>query len=142
MKTRIITTAAVVGLLAALTAGDVFAAGQGNGGKDLGASASAGTTTATRPVGSQRRDGTFLSTGTTAKRHGAIQLVQGDILCTNDPVVTTPLFVTTVGAGNKEPMQHSQKQGTFNRETEFASNQSIIVLKKQRLLARVAKYET
>jgi hypothetical protein len=66
MKTRIITTAAVVGLLAALAAGDVFAAGQGNGRKGLGASASAGTTTATRPVGSQRRDGTFLTTGTTA----------------------------------------------------------------------------
>ena len=60
MKTRIITTAAVVGFLAALTASDVFAAGRGNG------SGGAGATSATRPAGSQRRDGTFLTTGTTA----------------------------------------------------------------------------
>jgi len=66
MKARIITTAAVVGLLAALAAGDVFAAGKGNGANVQGASASAGATLATRPVGSQRRDGTFLTTGTTA----------------------------------------------------------------------------
>ena len=67
MKTGIITTAAVVGLLAALAAGDVFAAGRGNGGKGQGGYASAGTaTSATRPAGSQRRDGTFLTTGTTA----------------------------------------------------------------------------
>jgi hypothetical protein len=65
MKTRIITTAAVVGLLAALAAGEALAAGFG-GGRGQGASASAGATTATRPVGSQRRDGTFLTTGTTA----------------------------------------------------------------------------
>lgn len=60
MKSRIITTAAVVGLFTALAAGDVFAAGRGNGGG--GASA----TSTTRPAGSQRRDGTFLTTGTTA----------------------------------------------------------------------------
>ena len=32
MNKRIITTAAVAGILAALAAGDVFAAGRGNGG--------------------------------------------------------------------------------------------------------------
>lgn len=65
MKTRIITTVAVAGLLAALATGDVFAAaGRGYGGQ--GASVSAGATSATRPVGSQRRDGTFLTTGVTA----------------------------------------------------------------------------
>lgn len=66
MKTRIITTAAVVGVLAALAAGDVFAAGPGNAGRGQGASATAGTTAVIRPVGSQRRDGTFLTTNTTA----------------------------------------------------------------------------
>ena len=67
MKTRIITTAAVVGLLAALAAGDVFAAGFGGGGRGQAApTSSAGNTSVTRPAGSQRRDGTFLTTGTTA----------------------------------------------------------------------------
>jgi len=75
MKTRILTTAAVAGLLAALATGDVMAAGRGNGNggnKGQGSAtctstqAAAGATAATRPVGSQRRDGTFLTTGTTA----------------------------------------------------------------------------
>jgi hypothetical protein len=71
MKPRIITTAAVMGLLLALSAGDLFAAGRGNGGKGGGSgtrtgTCATGTTATTRPAGSQRRDGTFLSTGTTA----------------------------------------------------------------------------
>lgn len=79
MKPRIITTAAVMGLLIALSAGDLFAAGRGNGGKGGGAgnrngTCAIGTTATTRPSGSQRRDGTFLTTGTTANgstsRHG------------------------------------------------------------------------
>jgi len=79
MKARIITTAAVMGLLVALSAGELLAAGRGNGGNGGGRggmqggthmqtrsqSAVAGTS-ATRPADSQRRDGTFLTTGTTA----------------------------------------------------------------------------
>jgi hypothetical protein len=74
MTPRIITTAAVTGLLLALSAGDLLAAGRGNGGKGSGAggrnassaTCPTGTTATARPAGSQRRDGTFLSTGTTA----------------------------------------------------------------------------
>ena len=73
MKTRIITTVAVAGVLAALATSDVFAAGRGNGGSKgqangaaMSTQAATGTAAATRPVGSQRRDGTFLTTGTTA----------------------------------------------------------------------------
>lgn len=73
MKTRIITIAAVAGLLAALATGDVLAAGRGNGGGNgkrngscMTNPAATGGTTAVRPTGSQRRDGTFLTTGTTA----------------------------------------------------------------------------
>ena len=62
MKSRIITAVAVAGLLAAVTAGDLYAAGRGNGGRGQGTA----TTTNTQPAGSQRRDGTFLTTGTTA----------------------------------------------------------------------------
>jgi hypothetical protein len=74
MNPRIITVTAVMGLLVALSAGELFAAGQGNGGKGMKnqnctqartKSAMAGTT-AVRPADSQRRDGTFLTTGTTA----------------------------------------------------------------------------
>jgi hypothetical protein len=68
MKTRIITTVAVAGLLAALAAGDVFAAGRGNaGGNRQRNEIRTATQTATAAsVRSQRRDGTFLTTGTTA----------------------------------------------------------------------------
>ncbi len=73
MKTRIITTVAVAGLLAALATSDVFAAGRGNSGSKgqgngaaMSTQAATGTAAATRPVDSQRRDGTFLTTGTTA----------------------------------------------------------------------------
>ena len=73
MKTRIITTVAVAGLLAALATSDVFAAGRGNGGSKgqsngtcTSTQAAAGTAAAARPVDSQRRDGTFLTTGVTA----------------------------------------------------------------------------
>jgi len=62
MKSRIITSAAVVAIVAALCVGEVFAAGRGNG----GASRGTGTSGATRPADSQRRDGTFSTTGTTA----------------------------------------------------------------------------
>jgi hypothetical protein len=75
MKPRIITTAAIMGLLLALSAGDLFAAGRGNGGRGgmqtstqaqpRTQSAVAGTAI-NRPAGSQRRDGAFLNTGTTA----------------------------------------------------------------------------
>ena len=73
MKTRIITTVAVAGVLAALATSDVFAAGRGNGGSKgqsngtcTSTQAATGTAATSRPVDSQRRDGTFLTTGTTA----------------------------------------------------------------------------
>lgn len=69
MKRSIMTTAAVMALLLAVSAGDLFAAGRGNGGNRNGTGLtgqSGAGTTVTRPVGSQRRDGTFLTTGTTA----------------------------------------------------------------------------
>jgi hypothetical protein len=96
MKARIITMAAVLGLVAALSSGEAFARGGsgGNGGGGMGQAAGSGTKQqshvqtqtqtqnqtrtraqnqvnsetmpATRPVDSQRRDGTFLTTGTTA----------------------------------------------------------------------------
>ena len=68
MKPRIITTAAIMGLLLALSAGDLFAAGRGNGGRggmQTSTQSSAGTAI-NRPADSQRRDGAFLTTGTTA----------------------------------------------------------------------------
>ncbi len=64
MKTRNITSAALIGFLVALSAGDLLAAGQGNMTRSRGKSAV--TTSSTRPADSQRRDGTFLTTGTTA----------------------------------------------------------------------------
>lgn len=66
MKRQTMTAAAIIGLLVALSAGDLLAAGKGNGGKKGGGSGNCPTPTATRPEGSQRRDGTFLTTGTTA----------------------------------------------------------------------------
>ena len=73
MKTRIFTTVAIAGVLAALATSDVFAVGRGNGGNKgqsngtcTSTQTATGTATATRPVDSQRRDGTFLSTGVTA----------------------------------------------------------------------------
>lgn len=67
MKTRIIIMAAVVGLCVALSAGDLLAAGGGTGNYGQGS----GTCikpqgTMTRPADSRRRDGTFMTTGTTA----------------------------------------------------------------------------
>lgn len=82
MKSRIITTTAVIGLLAAFAAGDVIAAGGSNGNGKGGSGGGKGMqvrsqtqtrtqtavagTTAVRPTDSQRRDGTFLTTGVTA----------------------------------------------------------------------------
>ncbi|MCX5876341.1 MAG: hypothetical protein NT087_08650 [Deltaproteobacteria bacterium] len=63
MKSRVITSVAVVAIVAALCVGEVFAAGRGNGGA---ANRGTGTSSATRPADSQRRDGTFSTTGTTA----------------------------------------------------------------------------
>ncbi len=103
MKTRIFTTVAVAGVLAALAASDVSAAGRGNGGSKgqgngaaISTQAAAGTATATRPVDSQRRDGTFLTTGTTANGSTTRQgkgngLMDGSHLAT--PAV--PVTVTT-----------------------------------------------
>lgn len=70
MKSRIFASAAVLGLLAALCAGEAFAAGKGNRGAGKGqagsGTCSSSTGTTVRPAGSQRRDGTFLTTGVTA----------------------------------------------------------------------------
>jgi hypothetical protein len=79
MESRIMTTMAVIGSLVALAAGDVFAAGGGNnGGRGGGNGVQVRTqtqtrnqsafkgTAGTRPADSQRRDGTFLTTGETA----------------------------------------------------------------------------
>lgn len=73
MKRRISTFVAVMGLLVAVSATDLLAAGRGNGGgsgKRNGTCVSqqtgSGGAAATRPAGSQRRDGTFLNTGVTA----------------------------------------------------------------------------
>jgi hypothetical protein len=102
MKTRIITTVAVAGLLAALATSDVFAAGRGKGnggatgqGSATCTSSSTGNSSATRPVDSQRRDGTFLTTGTTANGSSVRQgkgngLMDGSrIATTTAPVVST-----------------------------------------------------
>ncbi|MDD2734785.1 MAG: hypothetical protein PHF56_12650 [Desulfuromonadaceae bacterium] len=91
MKTRIITTVAVAGLLAALATSDVFAAGRGNGGsrgQSTSTQAAAGTT-ATRPAGSQRRDGTFLTTGVTANGSTTRQ-GKGSGLMDGSCLTTTP----------------------------------------------------
>lgn len=65
MDKRIIAT--VAALAVAIGAGEVLAAGKGNGGGGMrGGFAGTRTTTTTRPADSQRRDGTFLTTGTTA----------------------------------------------------------------------------
>lgn len=67
MKSRLIISAALVAIVAALCVGEVFAAGRGNGGASRGTCVNGtGTSTATRPTGSPRRDGTFSTTGTTA----------------------------------------------------------------------------
>lgn len=70
MRTRIITMVALLGLVTGLGAGEVQAAGRGNGGGGRGGAGFSGTsasgTNISRPTGSQRRDGTFLTTGTTA----------------------------------------------------------------------------
>lgn len=102
MKTRIVTTAAVVGLLVAVSAGELFAAGRGNGGgKGQGNAActtqqaGTGSSSATRPAGSQRRDGTFLTTGTTAngatsRPNNGKGLQDGSRLNTTATPATTP----------------------------------------------------
>ena len=67
MKVRIMSTVAVMGLLVALSAGDALAAGRGNGGANGSRTGTCtNPTTTVRPADSQRRDGTFLTTGTTA----------------------------------------------------------------------------
>lgn len=64
MKTRNITSAVLIGFLVVLSAGDLLAAGQGS--MTRSRTKSAATTSVTRPADSLRRDGTFLTTGTTA----------------------------------------------------------------------------
>jgi hypothetical protein len=73
MKKRISTFVAVVGVLVAVSATDLLAAGRGNGGGNgkrngtcVSQQTARGGGSAVRPAGSQRRDGTFLTTGVTA----------------------------------------------------------------------------
>ena len=71
MKRRPMMIVTVATLSMMLLAGEVLAAngrgaGMRNGSHAQAQSTTAGTTTAVRPAGSQRRDGTFLTTGTTA----------------------------------------------------------------------------
>jgi hypothetical protein len=73
MKSCIITTVAIAGIIATFAAGDASAAGRGKGGMNgqrtgscTSTQAAGGTSATTRPTDSQRRDGTFLTTGTTA----------------------------------------------------------------------------
>jgi len=65
MRSRIVAAAAVLGLCVAVSAGDSFAAGRGMGGRGQGTCINQQGST-TRPAGSQRRDGTFMTTVTTA----------------------------------------------------------------------------
>lgn len=60
-----VVAAAVIATVFAFS-GESFARGGGGGGGRGGAGAAQGTQTQTTPAGSQRRDGTFLQTGTTA----------------------------------------------------------------------------
>ncbi|MFZ5775257.1 MAG: hypothetical protein ACOY3Z_07220 [Thermodesulfobacteriota bacterium] len=67
MQTRIISTTAIFALLFALVASEALAAGRGGGGAGRGGGGtSMGSGATSRPAGSQRRDGTFATTGTTA----------------------------------------------------------------------------
>lgn len=72
MKKRIITMAVAMGCLVTLGTGELYAAGRGNGGHGqrngarANRNAACDCVAATRPADSQRRDGTFLTTGTTA----------------------------------------------------------------------------
>ena len=98
MRTRIITITAVMGLVAPLGTVERFAARAGFG-RGAQTAATAGTTTATqtvRPTGSQRRDGTFLTSGTTAngskvRPNTGSGLGDGSCLTTTTPTTpTTP----------------------------------------------------
>ncbi len=63
MKTSVaLATILILGSVAV----DVLAAGRGNGGNRQGSNTATGTASTVRPADSQRRDGTFLTTGTTA----------------------------------------------------------------------------
>ncbi|GEM_PF-1439945 len=77
MKAHISILGAILGLLVAASATDLLAAGRGNGGGGNGGygkrngscvrqQAVSDATVTTRPAGSQRRNGTFQSTGVTA----------------------------------------------------------------------------
>ncbi|MDD2309434.1 MAG: hypothetical protein PHH91_07620 [Desulfuromonadaceae bacterium] len=71
MKTKQITVMGLAALCAMAFAGEVSARGGNGGGNGTGGGSgmkvqTATGTAVTRPVGSQRRDGTFLTTGTTA----------------------------------------------------------------------------
>ena len=101
MKTAFGILAAAVGLMVAMQASDACAAGKGNGapkGKQNGTCATqqtaTGSSAATRPADSQRRDGTFLSTGVTANgstvRPGNGKGLQdGSRLSSTTPVTST-----------------------------------------------------
>lgn len=74
MNRRMMAMASGVAFLAAVSAGDLFAAGRGNMGggsrgysrTNAGTGTGTGSATTVRPADAQRRDGTFLTTGTTA----------------------------------------------------------------------------
>jgi len=97
MKTRIAVMAVVVGLSVALGAGDLLAAGRGSGGRGQGTCMNQQGST-NRPAGAQRRDGTFMTTGTTANgsttRPGYGNGPR-DGSCRNGNTATTPATQTT-----------------------------------------------
>ncbi len=66
MKTRSFLMTAVVLTAVLAFGGESFARGGAGGGRGAGVSQGSQSTTQVRPAGSQRRDGTFLQTGTTA----------------------------------------------------------------------------
>jgi hypothetical protein len=101
MKTKQITVMGLAALCAMAFAGEASARGGNGGGSGMKVPTATGTA-ATRPVDSQRRDGTFLTTGTTAsgastRPSNGKGLQDGSGLAvpaTTVPVTTVP--VTTV----------------------------------------------
>jgi hypothetical protein len=53
------------------------------------------------------------------KRHGAIEVVQGEILHPLDGIIPAPLLAGAVRSGEKESVQDGEEDGSFHRKAEL-----------------------
>src|SRR4029077_5269353 len=72
--------------------------------------------------------------------HGAIEMMEFQLVDAVDAIIVAPMLASTVGARNHEPMQHGQEHRALDRELEPAPRRAVRLKKSKPLVLALKSF--